>query len=221
VLRSEAGYLELARQFGLRAGQPILAGADAIQIARFDRTVRDGRVLRYGQESLASAADIPEFGASVPHTRYVEAIRRHTTDPTAEIVEYVLRDVLNLAAGNIDNHGRNTALQKFPDGRIALSPVFDFAPMRLVQEGPRVTRWTDIASDVEPDWTKVAEVVCADLMDPSVLLAELKERAPFVRELPARARALGIDEIVIERAMNRHDEIADTLDAIAEPRPKP
>jgi len=176
--------------------------------------VDEGNVLRLGQESLASAIGTSEFGASAPHTRYVDAIRRFATDPTADIIEYVLRDVLNLAAGNPDNHRRNTAFQKFPGGRIALTPLFDFAPMRLAHEGPRVTRWTDLTADLAPDWAQVAQRVCADVMHPSALLRELKKRETFVRELPQHARAAGIEEDIIAMAMNRHSGIADTLAAI-------
>ena len=180
-----------------------------------------GEVVRLGQESLASAIGLSEFGASSPHTRYVDAIRRFATNPADEIVEYVLRDVLNLAAGNPDNHGRNTAFQKFPDGSIALTPLFDFAPMKLAHEGPRVTRWTGVTTDTTPDWTQVAEAICADVMDPAVLLSELKKREGFIRSLPEHAKTVGIDDDIIAMAMSRHIEIADTLAAIPEPGPKP
>ena len=72
-----------------------------------------------------------QFGYVAAHEEYLAAIKRFCTDPAAETVEYVLRDVLNLAMGNPDNHGRNTALQKAPDGWIGLTPLFDFTPMRL------------------------------------------------------------------------------------------
>ena len=52
------------------------------------------------------------------------------------------RDVLNVALGNRDNHLRNTALQRFEDGTIRLTPLFDFAPMMLHPDGiARSSRW--------------------------------------------------------------------------------
>ena len=33
-----------------------------------------------------------------------------------------------------DNHGRNTAVSKILDGRVELSPVYDFSPMVLADE---------------------------------------------------------------------------------------
>lgn len=222
ILRAEPGYLELARNFGLRVGGKMDAGREVVVIPRFDREVAGRAVARLGQESLASAVGTSEYGAIVPHTSYVDAIRRYSTSAEADVIEYVRRDVLNLAAGNTDNHGRNTALQKFPDGRVVLTPLFDFAPMKLVQQGgPRVTRWADITTDHAPDWVAVAEAVCGDVMDPAILLAALKDSENYIRELPVHARAVGIDEEVIAAAMSRHGEIADTLATIPTPGPKP
>lgn len=221
ILGAEAGYLELARNFGLKVGGKLSVGKDVVVIPRFDRDVKDGAVVRYGQESLASAIGTSEFGASVAHTRYVDAVRRFSSSRAADIVEYVRRDVLNLATGNTDNHGRNTAFQKFPDGRVVLTPLFDFAPMKLVQDGPRVTRWNDVTDDYAPDWVAVAESACAGVMDPAVLLGALKESEAFIRNLPSHARAVGIDEDVIAKAMSRHGEIADTLATIPTSGRKP
>ena len=221
ILKAEAGYLEVARKFGIKVAGEIISGNNVAIIPRFDRAVVNGAVERYGQESLASSIGTSEFGASSPHTHYVNAIRKYSTSPADDIVEYVLRDVLNLAMGNTDNHGRNTAFQKHLDGRIELTPLFDFAPMKLVQNGPRVTRWSDVTNDNAPDWETVANAICGDHLDPSLLLATLKEKEDFIRELPQHAREAGIEEFIIEKAMNRHTEIADTLAAIPQPTPKP
>lgn len=48
---------------------------------------------------------------------------------------YMLRDILNLALRNTDNHGRNAAVLR-TGGQVGLSPIFDFAPMFLDPEGP-------------------------------------------------------------------------------------
>jgi len=48
-------------------------------------------------------------------------------------VEYLLRDVINTAIGNTDNHDRNTAILK-QDGLIHLASAFDLAPMELDRE---------------------------------------------------------------------------------------
>jgi serine/threonine-protein kinase HipA len=62
------------------------------------------------------------------------------------VTEYVLRDLLNLAMDNPDNHGRNMALQKDIDGTVRLSPLFDFCPMKIDPTGiRRSTEWGCIA----------------------------------------------------------------------------
>jgi hypothetical protein len=66
------------------------------------------------------------------------------TDPEKELREFVLRDLLDVALGNTDNHARNTSVLKWPDGRIELSPLYDFAPMILDRRMvARVSRWED------------------------------------------------------------------------------
>ena len=46
-----------------------------------------------------------------------------------QIVEWIKRDILNVAFGNVDNHGRNSSILR-GDGTINLSPIYDFAPMK-------------------------------------------------------------------------------------------
>ncbi len=55
--------------------------------------------------------------------------------------EWVVRDFLNIAFGNSDNHGRNTSFLKTEAG-IRLAPVYDFAPMAADPESiHRTLRW--------------------------------------------------------------------------------
>ena len=90
-------------------------------------------------------------------------LREVCGDTAAEVTEYVLRDVLNLALGNPDNHGRNTALAKDIDGCVRLTPLFDFCPMRLDASGVRrSTTWGCMreplgpSRDLDPDRSVVA-----------------------------------------------------------------
>lgn len=78
-----------------------------------------------------------------------------------EVIEYAKRDIAHIVLGNKDNHGRNTAIQRRPDGRIALTPLFDFAPMWLHPDGiARRIRWQ--ADDGgAPDWASVVVQACA------------------------------------------------------------
>ncbi|MGT3242321.1 HipA domain-containing protein [Yersinia enterocolitica] len=45
------------------------------------------------------------------------------------VIEIIQRDLLNIAFGNSDNHGRNTVLIKRREG-IWFAPIYDFAPMK-------------------------------------------------------------------------------------------
>ncbi len=53
----------------------------------------------------------------------------------AEVLEYIKRDIANLARLNKDNRARNTAMQRDFDGCIALTPLYDVAPMYLHPDG--------------------------------------------------------------------------------------
>ena len=134
VLRNEAHYLEVARKFGIRTGQPLVYEGDVLFVPRFDRKVSDGRVKRLGMHSLYAVANIHGYGAAVRHDIYCHALAKVAADPIQELREYIRRDILNLALRNTDNHGRNTAVLR-TNGQVRLSPLFDFAPMFLDPEG--------------------------------------------------------------------------------------
>lgn len=216
ILASEAPYLEVARRFGLRIGRPLAYSPNVLMVPRFDRVVEGGRVIRLGQESLVSALGVTEFGYRGSHEAYLDVIKRETDDPKTEIVEYVLRDLLNFAMGNPDNHGRNTALQKLADGTVALTPVFDFAPMRLDPSAiARSTRWACMGStDMQPDWAAICDVAAGDAMDADELRREVGERLDILLGLPDIAREAGVPEEAVMVACRYHADMADRVAAL-------
>lgn len=210
VLRNEAPYYEVARRCGVRTGPPLEHLDDALFIPRFDRRVVNGRVERFGLETLASAAGQSEFGKRGSHLEFCKALALYATSPGEEIVEYVRRDILNTALRNTDNHGRNTALIKYPDGAVVLSPLYDFAPMFLDPEGiPRASRWEGLEPEIgRPDWGGVAEALAP--LHPLLRerLCELfAEMASMTGRLPDLLRDCGTEEEVIERLAGRIAEI--------------
>jgi serine/threonine-protein kinase HipA len=222
ILASEAPYLELARAFGLRCGRPLQYRGDVLLMPRFDRAVEDGQVRRLGQESLVAASGIAAFGHEAAHEDYLQVIKRVCDQPADEVTEYVLRDVLNLALGNPDNHGRNAALQKRLDGSIRLSPLYDFCPMRLDPTGiRRSTRWACMqgiggtVSDIAPDWAVICRVAADGVMDANHLREILASKADTVSRLPALGLDLGLDPMVISQAMGRCAEIAQAIGLLA------
>lgn len=212
VLKNEAPYLEVARRFGIRTGAPLEYQNDTLFVPRFDRAVQSGRVVRHGMHSLYALADIPGFGAAVHHEIYCQALARVATDPVAELREYLLRDILNLALRNTDNHGRNSAILRQAD-KIALSPVFDFAPMFLDPEGiSRVTRWQDEVPGNQPEWGAIAERLRYGL-DPQETRDWLSSQAEKVRTLPDIMHDCRVDDDIIERLAGWIGEVAGGLDA--------
>ncbi|MBW8284017.1 MAG: HipA domain-containing protein, partial [Rhizobium sp.] len=166
-----------------------------------------------GQESLVSAIGVADFGHVGTHEAYIDVLRQYSADPFADVVEYLKRDIANLALGNPDNHGRNSALSKHQDGTIRLSPLFDFAPMRLAKEGiVRSTRWAvmrDGGRDHLPDWKRICAELMHDPAEQNALAAALSEFAGHLRQAPTMAKDLGAFPDILDRAMGRCIEIAD------------
>ncbi|MDF1579982.1 MAG: HipA domain-containing protein [Desulfuromonadales bacterium] len=222
VLRNEAPYYEVARAFGLRTAAPLEYEDGALFVRRFDRRVTQGGVERFGLESMASICGISEFGIRGSHNKACKMIRRYTTEPHKEILEYIKRDILNVALRNTDNHGRNTAFLKFPSGEVVLSPLFDFAPMFKDPEGiARAYRW-DAEGEKEiglPDWGRVAE----DLEKETDLNSEdlrnwFADCALEVERLPEIMICCGVEESLFDDLLGRIRQIAQKLKEACSPQ---
>lgn len=182
ILRQEAPYMALARMLGLRVHADLVLHLRALFIPRFDRQVTGGGVIRLGQESIATLTGIPGFGAVPSHDEVCRQLLLRCTHPLAELLEYIKRDVANLALGNKDNHARNTAVQRDFSGGIRLTPIYDFAPMYLHPDGiARRIRWEGNDGS-SPDWSRVIDKVCevvqalvVDKQTPSAQRKSLRE----------------------------------------------
>lgn len=216
ILEGEALYSRIAQAIGLNVSEPSTYAEGVLIIPRFDRKKKEGGgTVRLGQESLVSAIGVADFGHVGTHEAYIGVLRQYSADPFADIVEYLKRDIANLALGNPDNHGRNSALSKHPDGTIRLSPLFDFAPMRLAKEGiVRSTRWgvmRDSGRDHLPDWKHICGELMPDPAEHSALVAALSAFAEHLRHAPDMAKELGASPDITDRAMGRCMEIADSV----------
>jgi len=219
ILRAEASYSRIAAEFGLNVKAPSTYKSGVLIIPRFDREARNGKVVRYGQESFVSALGIADFEHRDSHENYLRMLRDFSTDPLADVTEYVLRDVLNLAMGNPDNHGRNTALCKTEDGQIRLAPLFDFAPMKLSPAViMRSTKWECMKAegrDYNPDWREVCKAAAGDNLQADHIMAALAEKEEFIQSLPTIAKKHGTPDEVISQAMVAHTQIADSIAVMA------
>jgi serine/threonine-protein kinase HipA len=204
IVASEAPYLEIARRFGLRVAAPLSYSNGVLKIPRFDRSVIDGVVIMHGQESLVSAHGVAEFGYVGAHEDYLGTIREMSDDPVGDTIEYVLRDMLNTAMGNPDNHGRNTAFQKDAAGGVRLSPLYDFAPMRLSRHAiARSTRWKCLYGKgaINP-WPEICAAAAFRDLSADTIKHALCDRLPLLHELPALALDAGVPREVVEDAFD-------------------
>ncbi len=195
VLENEAPYYRVAKAFGVRTGEPLIFDRGALFVPRFDRLAHDAVVERYGIHSLYAIAGVGGFGATARHETFCKAFARVVDDPATELREYILRDILNLALRNTDNHGRNTAILRKP-GKVELAPLYDFAPMFLDPEGiGRVTRWEHEVPGAQPDWGAVTKTL-GEWLDQKAMGLWLHEVATQVEALPATMTGCNVaDEI--------------------------
>jgi len=216
VLRNEAAYYQVAKVAGLRVHALPEYINNTLFIPRFDRKTEQKKVLRYGQESLCSLAGVADFGQAIPMEILCDAFMPHVTHPKQELKEFLLRDVMNVALGNTDNHARNTAISKYPDGIIALSPLYDFAPMILDEQGiARSSRWSEGELSGFPEWGMIADIVAKRFATYHVTSEELRrlffDFAKLTEQLPDIMYKANVDSNLIQRLDGRIKDVTSAL----------
>jgi serine/threonine-protein kinase HipA len=143
ILKAESIWYDVAKKVGLNTfGTPEWI-SNCLFIPRFDRQIIDGELHYHGMESFYSLVDSVEFGSRFRHQSYTDALYQFSDRKEQDLLEYLLRDLLNQVMGNTDNHGRNHSVLKVGNS-VCLSPLYDFAPMKFDPEGiARSTRWQD------------------------------------------------------------------------------
>ena len=165
---------------------------------------------------MATASGQVDFGSRASHEDYLDILKSRSPDPMPEILDYLLRDALNLAMSNPDNHGRNTALTIARDGSATLTPLFDFCPMGLDASGiRRATTWACMADvpggDENPDWDVVCRRAAEGVVEADVLRGALASKADDIARLPSLAREMGMHAAAVDAAMGRCGEIAESI----------
>lgn len=228
ILRAEYHYYHELAALGVGTiatdGMRLLEGSrfPSLWLPRFDVAFVDGQLVRYGLESVYAVLGKPP-GSYLNHfdtlRQLLTSLRRQYRvaeqgadfDEAAFVIEWVKRDMLNVVFGNSDNHGRNMALLKKPDG-IWLSPVYDFAPMRADPDG--VTRSTTWGAPFEEggrfDWHAIAQAL-ADVVVPVRLLAELGQLALQLSGLPQRLATRGVPPRILTMPVMGFDYLDDKL----------
>ena len=215
VHRNEAAYLRLARACGLRTNEPPQLFGNILLVRRFDRVVHQGVLHRLHQESAASLCDLRGFGLPARQQDLLMAIRRVVDDPLRETIEFMLRDVLNQAMRNTDNHARNTAVQRTVDGVVQLTPVFDFAPMFKDPDLiARTCHWESRDGVRLRSWTEIIDTLPVEDSERDQIAAALADFAPVIENLPELARQAGVDDEIIEQCRGSIDLQAQQLSAL-------
>lgn len=216
ILRAEYHYYHELHSLGMEtidlASMRLQEGEQypSLWLPRFDVGFEMGKCKRYGLESVYALLAKPpgsflnHFSVlrdviSILQQQYAVQELGKKFDRAAFVCEWVKRDFLNVVYGNSDNHGRNTALIKRPQG-IWLSPIYDFAPMKADPEG--VTRTTTWGSPYEEagrfDWHAIA-MALSDLVEPERVISELKQLAVQLVDLRERLAARGVPEQLLAK----------------------
>ena len=216
ILMHEALYMKIAQYLGLRVHQELELHGKTLFIPRFDRKVSDGKVERIAQESIASLGGKAGFGVRMTHNQICSLLMQCCTEPKQEIFEYLKRDLANVALGNKDNHTRNTAIQRFNNGIIRLTPLFDFAPMWLHPDGiARTTRWERDDHGGMPIWHSVIEQIAESTMiDPQEIKAVLIEQLPLYQGLLEHMQHLQLAPEILENSQYRINNICQQLEEL-------
>lgn len=215
ILRHEAPYMAIAAQLGLRVHAPLTLKSRALFIPRFDRRVHARGVERLAQESIATLTGLPGFGAVPSHDQVCTTLAARVGDVEAELLEYLKRDVANVALGNKDNHARNTAIQRDFAGGIRLAPLYDFAPMYLHPDGiARRIRWEDAEQGGRPDWSRVIDRVvqiAAGKAGRDRLVQGVRAMAPILMAIAEQGSRFHLDDAVHRHLRPGLVDIADQL----------
>lgn len=216
ILMHEALYMKIAQYLGLRVHQELELHGKTLFIPRFDRKVSDGKVERIAQESIASLGGKAGFGVRMTHNQICSLLMQCCTELKQEIFEYLKRDLANVALGNKDNHTRNTAIQRFNNGIIQLTPLFDFAPMWLHPDGiARTTRWERDDHGGMPIWHSVIEQIAeSTLIDSEEIRAVLVEQLPLYQGLLEHMQYLQLAPEILENSQYRIDNICQQLEEL-------
>ena len=188
------------------------ARGPSLWLPRFDSIIIDNKEQLLGLESVYSMLGAAP-GTPMLHGDVIRGIIQVLSNPDIYgntttlldeddgiakfVIEWVRRDLLNIAFGNSDNHGRNTSFIKM-NNNVSLSPIYDFAPMKADPE--TITRTFTWGQNLELGgrfhFARIAESL-RDLVEPQLLLTELNMTAESLIGLKERLATRGVTDSIL------------------------
>lgn len=132
----ELAIMHLARLCGLpvpQNGVLSVRGHDAYIVERFDRVVRDGRIVRLRQEDLLQALGLPgRMKYDVGVDEVLNLLHRMDASDALSYA-WLERYAFNISSANSDAHAKNYSLMPDDEG-VRLAPVYDVVSTRFWPE---------------------------------------------------------------------------------------
>lgn len=131
LLENEAFFMGGARAAGLRAPDVEIVtdrnGARALAIARFDRSVSSGRLLRHAQEDATQIMGLRPGAKYDPDARQViSALSEACAAPVVARRDLLHQLLYSYVVGNNDVHAKNVSVRQNPTTGIwSVTPVYD------------------------------------------------------------------------------------------------
>jgi len=128
--RNEAMVMALAHAIGL-TDHPVwvedVQGTPVLVAERYDRDLRDGKVVRLHQEDMCQAAGLrptEKYKIGRPSERMARLLRQFTDSPRAELEKLLRQVAFRVLVGDEDGHGKNYSLL-LSEGAVSLAPMYD------------------------------------------------------------------------------------------------
>lgn len=197
-----------------------------IVVERFDRMVRDGRVLRLHQEDLCQALGVkPDLkyqadGGPGP-VEVAELLRRESVAPQKDLLKFCDALIYSWAIAAPDAHAKNYSLT-LHEGRVRLAPLYDIAsflpysqqtPAWKLRTAMRVGRdYTLRKADRVEAWRRTAESLGLGSEEVLARSADLVRRIPeavaaVIEALDRRDRAEAAVALLARRVSARCREL--------------
>lgn len=132
TIENEYICIQAAKMLGIKTPDVKIKYADNIKyflIERYDRYIKEDKVVRIHQEDFCQASNIPsaykyQAEGGVDFKRCFEILRR-TSKPALSIKKFVELMIFNYLIGNNDAHGKNFSILHHENGNIEFAPAYD------------------------------------------------------------------------------------------------